>query len=64
MLLPDIDAPLQTKVGSIPEPSAEQIQMISDMGFTTGQARKALKETVHKSYRSPRGLAHFLPAGW
>jgi len=29
-----------------PEPSPEQVAMLSDMGFSPGQARKALRETV------------------
>ena len=28
------------------EPSAEQVAMLADMGFTTAQAKKALRETV------------------
>lgn len=46
--VPDIDAPIQTGGGasSGPEPSAEQVSMLADMGFTAAQARKALKETV------------------
>ncbi|KAI0075716.1 ubiquitinyl hydrolase [Panus rudis PR-1116 ss-1] len=46
---PDIDAPIQVAGGSSsssgPEPSPEQISMLSDMGFTPAQARKALRET-------------------
>lgn len=45
----DIDEPMQLSVasgGSPPEPSPEQISMLSDMGFTAAQARKALRETV------------------
>ncbi|KAF8590157.1 ubiquitinyl hydrolase [Ramaria rubella] len=45
----DIDVPLETSAGAgagaKPEPSAEQTSMLADMGFTTAQARKALKET-------------------
>ncbi|KAF8323856.1 ubiquitin carboxyl-terminal hydrolase 14 [Clavulina sp. PMI_390] len=47
---PDIDAPLPTAaqagVGAGPssDPPAESIQMISEMGFTAKQAKKALKE--------------------
>ncbi|CAL1697115.1 unnamed protein product [Somion occarium] len=44
---PDIDAPIQL-AGSTPsaaEPSAEQVNMLADMGFTTAQAKKALRET-------------------
>jgi ubiquitin carboxyl-terminal hydrolase 5/13 len=45
---PDIDAPIQPAGGAAggPEPSPEQISMLSDMGFTPAQARKALRETV------------------
>ncbi|WWC91273.1 uncharacterized protein L201_006216 [Kwoniella dendrophila CBS 6074] len=45
---PDIDSPIQPQAISNaagPEPSADQIAMISDMGFTTNQARKALRES-------------------
>lgn len=49
----DIDDPivLQTSGGASaatagPEPSEDQIQALSEMGFTSGQARKALRETV------------------
>ena len=45
---PDIDDPIPTSsagaAGS--EPSEEQIGMLSDMGFTSLQAKKALRETV------------------
>jgi hypothetical protein len=37
---------------SKPEPSAEQITMLADMGFTSAQARKALQETVRLAYTS------------
>jgi ubiquitin carboxyl-terminal hydrolase 5/13 len=47
----DIDAPIPPPSGAAsaaagPEPSADQIAMISDMGFTSNQARKALRQTV------------------
>ncbi|KAK7457162.1 ubiquitin C-terminal hydrolase Ubp14 [Stygiomarasmius scandens] len=45
---PDIDAPIQppsTGNAGAPEASPEQISMLSDMGFTPSQARKALRET-------------------
>lgn len=45
----DIDDPLpSSSKGSTggPEPSAEQVTMLSEMGFTPMQARKALRETV------------------
>jgi len=41
---PDIDAPIQAS-GKSPEPSADQVSMLADMGFTSAQARKALRET-------------------
>lgn len=45
---PDIDAPIQRSAPAAggPEPSAEQISALADMGFTSAQARKALRETV------------------
>jgi ubiquitin carboxyl-terminal hydrolase 5/13 len=45
----DIDAPIvQTAKGGggAHEPSPEHIGMLADMGFSTPQARKALRETV------------------
>ncbi|EMD41286.1 hypothetical protein CERSUDRAFT_109886 [Gelatoporia subvermispora B] len=44
---PDIDAPIQLQSGGggAPEPPADQISMLCDMGFTHAQARKALRET-------------------
>lgn len=48
-LTTDIDDPIQlqpTSTTSGHEPSPEAISMIADMGFTSAQARKALKETV------------------
>lgn len=48
MLIPDIDAPIQTSgsTGGAAEPSDDQITMLSEMGFTAAQARKALRESV------------------
>ena len=46
---PDIDDPIPTPSAGAaagPEPSEEQIGMLSDMGFTSLQAKKALRETV------------------
>lgn len=47
---PDIDDPIQVPsaggAASGPEPSAEQVAMLADMGFTSAQAKKALRETV------------------
>lgn len=44
----DIDDPIQSggAATSGPEPSAETIGMLADMGFTSAQAKKALRETV------------------
>ncbi|WVO15325.1 hypothetical protein L204_102981 [Cryptococcus depauperatus] len=45
---PDIDAPIQLDTNSKTankEPSDDQIAMISDMGFTPKQARKALRQS-------------------
>ncbi|KAH0826369.1 hypothetical protein J3R83DRAFT_5331 [Lanmaoa asiatica] len=46
---PDIDDPIQVSAAtggsSVPEPSADQIALLADMGFTCAQARKALLET-------------------
>ena len=57
MLLPDIDAPLQAAAA---DPSAEQVSMLADMGFTTAQSRKALKETVRSPTIPPRTPLNFL----
>jgi hypothetical protein len=46
----DIDEPIQTGGGAGPEPSPEIVSMLSEMGFTAAQARKALKETVRYFY--------------
>lgn len=48
---PDIDAPLPTPGtgAASTEPSDDQIAMISDMGFTAAQARKALRQSVSKT---------------
>lgn len=42
----DIDDPIQLGGPSAPEPPADQIALLADMGFTQAQARKALLETV------------------
>jgi len=45
----DIDTPLQPPTASgvaSSEPSADQISLLADMGFTAAQAYKALRETV------------------
>ncbi|KAG6370630.1 hypothetical protein JVT61DRAFT_11258 [Boletus reticuloceps] len=41
----DIDKPIQLGRPSVPEPPAEEIALLADMGFTYAQARKALLET-------------------
>ena len=52
----DIDSPSQPsapaagKVGL--EPDHDQVAMLSDMGFTSAQARKALRETASSLYIS------------
>lgn len=48
LALTDIDDPIISSGGapSIPEPSVEQVNMLCDMGFTSAQAKKALRETV------------------
>ncbi|KAJ8483090.1 hypothetical protein ONZ45_g14725 [Pleurotus djamor] len=56
---PDIDAPIQTAASSgssVAEPSAEQINMLADMGFTPAQARKALRETSGNAERAVEWL--------
>lgn len=42
----DIDEPIQLGGPNAPDPPAEQIALLADMGFTHAQARKALLETV------------------
>jgi ubiquitin carboxyl-terminal hydrolase 5/13 len=48
----DIDDPIQVSSSSspdnAPEPNPEQIAMLADMGFTSAQARKALRATVRE----------------
>jgi hypothetical protein len=60
----DIDAPLETGAATSSTssgPSAEQISMLVDMGFSPAQARKALRMTV----RPLCSLHHFcLIAEW
>ena len=47
LLFVDIDAPIQQAgSSSSSEPSVEQVSMLADMGFSTAQAKKALRETV------------------
>ncbi|KAJ7256532.1 ubiquitin carboxyl-terminal hydrolase 14 [Mycena haematopus] len=56
---PDIDAPIQPTAGGAaggPEPTADQIAMLSDMGFTSAQARKALRETSGNAERAVEWL--------
>ena len=49
----DIDAPIPApSAAGSSGPSAEQIAMIADMGFTPNQARKALRESVSIYSRS------------
>ena len=55
-VLTDIDAPIQLPgagaASSGPEPSPEIIGMLTDMGFTTAQVKKALRETVRALFIS------------
>ncbi|KAJ6502176.1 hypothetical protein C8R45DRAFT_975636 [Mycena sanguinolenta] len=56
---PDIDAPIPTTgsgAAGAPEPTADQIAMLSDMGFTPAQARKALRETSGNAERAVEWL--------
>ncbi|KAH9920505.1 ubiquitin carboxyl-terminal hydrolase 14 [Epithele typhae] len=56
---PDIDAPIQPSGGggsSNSEPSAEQVSMLADMGFTPAQAGKALRETGGNAERAVEWL--------
>ncbi|KAJ7827504.1 hypothetical protein B0H14DRAFT_1230424 [Mycena olivaceomarginata] len=58
---PDIDAPIQPAAGGAtggggPEPTADQIAMLADMGFTSAQARKALRETSGNAERAVEWL--------
>ena len=42
----DIDSPIQLSAPAAGnEPDADQVAMLSDMGFTSAQARRALRET-------------------
>ncbi|KIM37665.1 hypothetical protein M413DRAFT_448435 [Hebeloma cylindrosporum] len=56
----DIDSPIQPSApatGSAGfEPDADQIAMLSDMGFTSAQARKALRETTGNAERAVEWL--------
>ncbi|KAG8957804.1 hypothetical protein FRC03_009778 [Tulasnella sp. 419] len=57
---PDINDPLVLAPSgggaAGPEPSADQIAMLADMGFTSAQARKALKETSGNAERAVEWL--------
>ncbi|KAG6333444.1 hypothetical protein ID866_5646 [Astraeus odoratus] len=56
---PDIDAPIQLSApgaNQSPEPPAEQVEMLADMGFTPAQARKALRETGNNAERAVEWL--------
>jgi len=57
----DIDDPIQVPSSSSgpnsgPEPNPEQIAMLADMGFTSAQARKALRETSGNAERAVEWL--------
>lgn len=48
---PDIDAPFVTTKAAAPAPVDEgMVSMLQDMGFTSAQAKKALRETVSDDY--------------
>ncbi|PBK81751.1 ubiquitinyl hydrolase [Armillaria gallica] len=55
---PDIDDPIQPTSSSAAafEPSPDQVSMLSDMGFTPAQARKALRETAGNAERAVEWL--------
>ncbi|PPR03548.1 hypothetical protein CVT24_007596 [Panaeolus cyanescens] len=57
---PDIDDPIPPPGGagasSANEPSADQIAMLADMGFTSAQAKKALQETGGNAERAVEWL--------
>ncbi|KII83872.1 hypothetical protein PLICRDRAFT_46628 [Plicaturopsis crispa FD-325 SS-3] len=57
---PDIDAPIELAASSNTsvsfEPSPDQIRMLADMGFTSAQARKALRETGGDAERAVEWL--------
>lgn len=54
---PDIDDPIVGGAAtSTSEPSADQISMLSDMGFTSAQAKKALRETDGNAERAVEWL--------
>ncbi|KAJ6597255.1 hypothetical protein DFH09DRAFT_1134077 [Mycena vulgaris] len=51
----DLDVPYQPNAvaaAARPEPTADQIAMLSDMGFSSAQARKALRETDGNAERA------------
>ncbi|KAF9445641.1 ubiquitinyl hydrolase [Macrolepiota fuliginosa MF-IS2] len=62
---PDIDEPIRVPAGGgaggagakqKPEPSAEMVSMLADMGFTSAQAKKALRETDNDMERAVEWL--------
>ncbi|PPQ80059.1 hypothetical protein CVT25_001488 [Psilocybe cyanescens] len=56
---PDIDLPIQPTSpasGGVSEPDPEQVAMLSDMGFTSAQAKKALRETSGNAERAVEWL--------
>ena len=60
----DIDDPIEasspTGPNNSPEPNPEQIAMLADIGFTSAQARKALRETVRELSWSSMTFLFFL----
>ncbi|TEB19535.1 ubiquitin carboxyl-terminal hydrolase 14 [Coprinellus micaceus] len=54
---PDIDDPIVVnKSGGGAEPPTEQVSMLMDMGFTSAQAKKALRETSNDAARAVEWL--------
>ncbi|KDR73244.1 hypothetical protein GALMADRAFT_100868 [Galerina marginata CBS 339.88] len=56
---PDIDAPIQAATstgGGGAEPDPDQVAALADMGFTSAQARKALRETAGNAERAVEWL--------
>lgn len=49
---PDIDQPLDLPKSSTPEAPQESVEMLTSMGFTAAQARKALRETANDMQRA------------
>lgn len=52
IIIIDIDDPIRVPSSSsdLPEPDPEQVAKLAEMGFTSAQARKALRETVLSNF--------------